>query len=529
MRKISTALSPRLRTILLFMNLMVLTLPLASIFFFRFYENELVRQTEQELIAQSAVLSGTYIQSLTRELGERSSSYGIPAVDEKKKDGDYGPYNPIVAQLDLLNDPIGSPRPDGKMTETLDPSSPEAKAGQDIDPIIEETKKVTLAGIRILDYKGRVVSSQDFGTSYADIPEIESALKGRYTSVLRERISDHPRPALASISRGAYVRVFVAYPIIHNHYVWGVVSISRTPKNVLQYMYEEQNKLVVAAIALILATLLITALTSRLVIRPLSRLMMRIEGLETGRNYDEMGRLFSVREFDELSGYFERTTKSIRDQSDYIKNFAMHMSHEFKTPLTSMRGAAEILEDHKDLSEPEKSRFIALILKDVDRLRQLVTRLLELARADHATKEHGTTHLNELFLALKKRYASQSLELTWNEIEDFTINLSMEETERVFTNLLDNALAHGANRVEISCAADDKKLLCRVQDNGEGISPENFDKIFTPFFTTRRAKGGTGLGLDIVKSILNAHGGNIEVVKTASDQGACFVVCFRLS
>lgn len=126
-------------------------------------------------------------------------------------------------------------------------------------------------------------------------------------------------------------------------------------------------------------------------------------------------------------------------------------------------------------------------------------------------------------------YASQSLELTWNEIEYFTINLSMEETERVFTNLLDNALAHGANRVEISCAADDKKLLCRVQDNGEGISPENFDKIFTPFFTTRRAKGGTGLGLDIVKSILNAHGGNIEVVKTASDQGACFVVCFRLS
>lgn len=519
-------ISPSLRTILLLMNMMVLVLPLLGIFFFRFYENELVRQTEQELIAQSSVLSMAYIQELSEELGDRAISYGIPVAVERTKDESLGQYDPILPKLDLLAGPIEPPRPDG-IPALVDEASAEAKAGRKLAPVLDEAKRVNLSGIRILDYKGRVVSPKEFGISYAGIPEIKRALGGEYTSVLRDRISDHPSPALASISRGAYVRVFVSYPVIHNQRLWGVVSISRTPKNILQNMYEEHNKFIVAAGTLVLMTLLISAITSRLVLRPLYKLMGYVKEMEARHTY-EGGKpeLFSVREYDELRGFFERSAKSLHDQSVYLENFAMHVSHEFKTPLTSMRGAAEILEDHKDLSDVERSRFIALIMGDIDRLRNLVRRLLELARADHSDTESGETKVEALSAMLTERYAAQGLRVSWIGAGDAGIPMDKDASVTVFVNLLDNALAHKADSVEISCDVEQGNMVCRIQDNGTGISPANFDKIFTPFFTTRRAEGGTGLGLDIVRSTLRAFGGTIKAIGPHQDQGACFVMTF---
>ena len=100
--------------------------------------------------------------------------------------------------------------------------------------------------------------------------------------------------------------------------------------------------------------------------------------------------------------------------------------------------------------------------------------------------------------------------------------IAPDALETVVTNLLDNSLQHRAHRIDIHTSANGNNLQLRLHDDGEGISPANRDKIFTPFFTTKRTKGGTGLGLEIVTSIHKAYGGNIRLGNAS--QGAEFVL-----
>jgi signal transduction histidine kinase len=106
--------------------------------------------------------------------------------------------------------------------------------------------------------------------------------------------------------------------------------------------------------------------------------------------------------------------------------------------------------------------------------------------------------------------------------EDISTFIAPEILETVFTNLLDNSRQNGADRVDIKAGRSNGHLSVTVVDNGQGISPANVDKIFTPFFTTHRDQGGTGLGLGIVRSLLKAYGGDISL--DAGANGATFRV-----
>ena len=100
--------------------------------------------------------------------------------------------------------------------------------------------------------------------------------------------------------------------------------------------------------------------------------------------------------------------------------------------------------------------------------------------------------------------------------------LGPEAGKAIFGQLLRNAAEHGATAVQIKAVQSDGALRVTVSDNGAGISPGNRDHIFEPFFTTRREAGGTGMGLQIVRSMLAAHGGSIALVP--SDIGATFEI-----
>jgi signal transduction histidine kinase len=97
-----------------------------------------------------------------------------------------------------------------------------------------------------------------------------------------------------------------------------------------------------------------------------------------------------------------------------------------------------------------------------------------------------------------------------------------EVLEMVLVNLLDNSRQSGADRVEVAVDQAGGAISIRITDNGQGISPANAEKIFTPFFTTHREEGGTGLGLGIVRSLLKAYSGDISV--EPSSAGATFRV-----
>jgi signal transduction histidine kinase len=526
-----------LRTILLIVMLAILALPLLGLYFFRIYENELVRQTELELIAQSAVLSATYRQ-YARRIHPDISGYGYIIHDSPllpnsgrsyvQREAVNPRYTPINPQLDLVK-PVQPPRADPHPSTTeIDALS--KRIAFEITPVIRDTQTVTLVGVRILDMNGVVIAGQEeTGLSLAHIPEVQQALSGQYASIIRQRVSDEPPPPLYSISRGTNIRVFSAFPVIEGNRLLAVIYLSRTPKNIIKHLYLVQDKLFVATITLLLVAVLLVLFVSSSISRPIRELMEQIQRVTRG----EQTQIEPIKhpvshEVAQLSESFSGMSRTLAERSDYINRFATHVSHEFKTPLTSMQGALELLQEHIDtMPAQQRHRFMDNLLDDTQRLKKLVSRLLELARADALEPSSQHSSLTQQLDHMHSRYRERGLTLKYNDINDLKLAIAPDALETVLNNLLENSLQHDATEVVISTVHDEFHLQLSLHDNGKGISAANRDKIFTPFFTTRRNSGGTGLGLEIISSLLKAYHGEISI--GSAEQGAEFVIILPIS
>ena len=512
-----------LRTILLFVMLTVLVLPLGGLYFFRIYENELVQQTESELIAQAAVLSASYRQFVRFQ--DKQNNYGrylgqLPIVEHT--------YEPIMPTLSLIN-PIQPPREPAQNSDT--PADEIAKKiGELMTPIIFDTQHIMLSGIRVLDLNGLVIAGrEEVGLSLAHIPEVQRALQGRYASIIRQRISDEPPPPLYSLSRGTRIRVFVALPVLENKRLLGVIYLSRTPNNIVRHLFEVKRIVVIASLCSLIAVIGLVLLVSSTISSPIRQLIRQTERVKQGEQKNIEPLEYPVTyELAQLSDSFVSLSKALTERSDYIQRFATHVSHEFKTPLTSMQGALELLQDHLDTMPVEQQhRFIENLLADTQRLKHLVTRLLELARADVSEPTQQLSELSVILLALKNRYQERGLQLIYQKLPNNPLAIAPDALEIVLNNLLENSLQHGATQVQLHTELTEQYLELYVHDNGEGVSEANRKKIFTPFFTTKRNTGGTGLGLEITRSLLKTYKASIELAD--STQGALFILNLPLS
>ena len=205
----------------------------------------------------------------------------------------------------------------------------------------------------------------------------------------------------------------------------------------------------------------------------------------------------------------------LEQRASYIRSFAAHVSHEFKTPLAGAKGALELLEDHGATMEPaERAHFIQLVGASLDRLDLLVRRLVDLARAD--MMRPGRVALRPIaptLAALAERYAERGLAV---RIEAGAEQAALPEDalEIMLGSLLDNVLQHagpGAT-VTIRVLQEADRLVLTLADDGPGVPPGDAARIFEPFFTTARARGGTGLGLPITRAIAASAGGTVELV-----------------
>lgn len=508
---------PRLGAVVVAILIVVMALPLVGLFFFRLYENQLIRQTEAELIAQGAALGAIYAAEV-RATGIPPGALGAIVPAEVLGDPNE-PYRPIEPKLDLASDTTLGQRP-GAKPAVADPAY--AAIGAGLASILAETQRTTLAGFRLLDPAGTVIAGkEEVGQSLGDVGEVRVALSGRYASVLRSRVSDEPPPPLYSVSRGTRVRVFVALPVVIEGRVAGVVYLSRTPNNIVKHLYGERGKVALAAIAMLGGTLLIAYLFLRTVSRPMYELMDRTRRIAAGdRSAIRPLSHHGTREMVELSTAFLDMARKLQARSDSIQTFATHVSHELKSPLTAIQGAAELLRDTgDDMDDAERRRFSGNIVGDAERLNRLVRRLLDLARAENTTTSDETTSLDE---ALRPLLADAGLAVRTGPGADLRFRMSAENAAIVFSHLADNSTRHGATTFSASAERKDDHLVLTVADDGAGVSPNNRSRIFEPFFTTRRDSGGTGMGLGIVVALLKAHDGTIRLVDT--EAGARFEI-----
>jgi signal transduction histidine kinase len=512
---------PSLSLVVFFVLTSVLTLPLFSLYFLKVYQNQLIQQTEAELIAQSAALSAVFHREIETAIPE-SVALGarVPPAAQKPSDE---PYQPIWPALELASESVLPPRPEARAPPA--PSDPAFVAlGARMIPDLIATQNVTLAGFRLLDPNGIVIAGRnEVGLSLAHLEEVSQALQGRFIAVLRVRISRHDQPSLYSMSRGTGMRVFTAMPVIVRDQVAGVVYASRTPSNVFKYLYERRKKLILAVFSMIFPTLLIGFLFHRTITEPMRELVERTNLVGKGdRDALRPLKRHGTSEFARLSQSFLEMARRLNTRSSFISTFATHVSHELKSPLTSIQGAAELLRDDIDATTPtmtdkDKRKFLDNIIADADRLTQISGRLRDFARAENPVAV-GAAELSASITGL--RSAFPSLDIRASGDLDTPMRVSEENAAIIFSNLADNAIRHGSSTLDISAARLGNSLLVKVVDNGEGVSPNNRTQIFDSFFTTRRDSGGTGMGLAIVRAMLDAHGGAVRLVE--SEQGTAF-------
>jgi signal transduction histidine kinase len=518
---------PRLRTIFLMVNLVVLLIPLGSIGVLRIYETELIRRTESELISQGALIQAMYRDRLLSALDHdcdrppNAGPYGLP-VDVKWPVNIEGKFKPVPAELDAASDQVYPVVPEA-VAPKLAADECAQRVGKALLPVLLEAQQHTLSGMHVVDYRGTVVASTQSlpGKSIINRQEVRRALDGEFVKLLRRRTSAPQAWSLESIQRRTSVRVFVAMPIVHQGRILGAVALVRTPMSLLKAIYT--NRIIFGAFlgVILLAAVVISLLTAVFIGRPIRRLVEQTRRItreeeDATEPIDHPG----THEIDDLSRAFADMAEALNERADYIRTFARNVSHEFKTPISSIQGTVELLEDHLEtMSDEQRHKFLGMLTADAHRMERLVTRLLDLARADVLQPRADTVEIGAALAEIDARF--DDIQLTVDNPRDIDqVAMAREAFDSIVSNLIENSRQHGAQSISLKIETPEftKKdggfVDLIIEDDGPGISKGNADKIFEEFFTTKRSEGGTGLGLSIVRSLMRAHGGDIELLES---------------
>ncbi len=219
------------------------------------------------------------------------------------------------------------------------------------------------------------------------------------------------------------------------------------------------------------------------------------------------------------------------------RDFVANVSHELKTPITSIKGFVETLLEGA-LDQPEDARrFLEIIERQSERLISIIEDLLSLSRieqeAEKGAIETAPARLADILHAAvqlcQAKAAARQISIQVECPPDLTGQVNAHLIEQACINLLDNAIKYSghASRISIQAAAKDGELVLSVQDSGCGIDREHLSRLFERFYRVDRARsrelGGTGLGLAIVKHIVQAHRGRVQVESTPG-QGSRFSI-----
>jgi signal transduction histidine kinase len=216
-------------------------------------------------------------------------------------------------------------------------------------------------------------------------------------------------------------------------------------------------------------------------------------------------------------------------------DFVSAVSHEFRSPLTTLRSISEMLERGRVPTEERKQRYYSLICRETQRLHRLVEDLLDFGRMEAGKKQYDmrptqiSTVVSEVVAELSEEHAAGGFEIDVRTISPGVVLGDQDALRRAVRNLLENAVKYSADsrRVDVEVRNAEGRVSVSVQDYGMGISPPDMKKIFRKFERGSAAKTssiqGTGLGLAMVHEILRAHGGSVRV-ESEENRGSTFTL-----
>ncbi|MBN2257843.1 MAG: HAMP domain-containing histidine kinase [Anaerolineaceae bacterium] len=284
----------------------------------------------------------------------------------------------------------------------------------------------------------------------------------------------------------------------------------------------------------LLTGILLAILLSKWVEAPLQKLARQSSAVSKGEAHPITPE--GPSEIQQLICAFNTMITKLNTNQEAQRDFIANVSHELKTPLTSIQGFAQAILDQKPSPTAETRQSARIILDEALRMHKMVMELLTLARLDAGIIETKTeavdlqTLLRNVLEMLAPQAQSAGVKLNGDLAAVPPLLADAEHLTRVFGNLVENAIkySHRGGQVTITCAAQESSIEVHVQDNGRGIPKENLSRVFERFYQLDRARSGgkdhgVGLGLAIAHKYVISMGGSLTV-HSEPGQGSDFMV-----
>ncbi|MBO5242602.1 MAG: HAMP domain-containing histidine kinase [Lachnospiraceae bacterium] len=319
--------------------------------------------------------------------------------------------------------------------------------------------------------------------------------------------------------------LMVFSPITSNYKIKGYVVIVKP----LRHLAKESNGylaiMYITLVLLILLSLIILIFFAEIIYIPLKKIIHATEQYADGNMHYE----FSVDTNDEmgyLAGTLNYMASEIARSEDHQKKFVANVSHDFRSPLTSIRGYLEAMLDGTIPAQMHE-KYLKIVLNETDRLTKLTNSLLQLNNLNtkgmilEKTDFDMNTVIRDTVATFEGLCEKKNIHVALILVgETMMVNGDMSKLQQVLYNLIDNAIkfSHNNSTITIETREKKSKLCISVKDTGIGIPKDSQKLIFDRFYKTDLSRGkdkkGTGLGLAITKEIIHSHGENINVIST---------------
>lgn len=284
---------------------------------------------------------------------------------------------------------------------------------------------------------------------------------------------------------------------------------------------------ILLVVPLVIGTV-ITILIGNPVLKIMKNLSKAINEISNG-NYKV--RLPETNPLKELNQNFNKMVSELDSVEILRDDFVNNFSHEFKTPIVSIKGFAEELK-RNDLTEEERIKYLDIIIEESNRLAELSTNILNLSKIEKQTiltdkvKVNIGEQIRKVILVEMKKIEHKNIELNL-EIDDVNAIVNEGLMEQVWINIIENAIKYSNQNgmLAISVKNNGEEIIVKIKDNGIGIEEEELEHIFNKFYKIDKSASspGNGLGLALAKKIVDLHEGKIEV-KSKINEGTEFTI-----
>lgn len=316
-----------------------------------------------------------------------------------------------------------------------------------------------------------------------------------------------------------------------------LMSISTSEITASIAVLEQKGTLIVAIIAALVVVL--GYLLASVLVKPFSKITRQIENITDGIQQEDVA-VSDYLETELITDAFNAMWARTKVLDDSRQEFVSNVSHELKTPLTSVKVLADSLIDQDDVPVEVYKEFMIDITQEIDRENKIITDLLALVKLDKKAADLNIEHknINELLESILKRLRpiadKRNIDIILDSFRPVEADVDEVKFTLAISNLVENGVKYNVDDgwVRISLDADHKYFYVTVADSGMGIPEESLDQVFERFYRADKSHskeiGGTGLGLAITKDAITMHRGAIKV-QSKEDEGTTFSVRIPLT